>query len=37
VNQGVAVIARKTDEYRSDLLKWDIDISDVIETMYPEK
>lgn len=37
VNQGVAVIAKKTGEYQSDLLKWDIDVSDVIKTMYPEK
>lgn len=37
MNQGVALIARKTGDYRSDLLKWDIDISDVINTMYPAK
>jgi SAM-dependent methyltransferase len=35
VNQGVALIARKTGNYRSDLLKWDIDIADVVSTMYP--
>lgn len=34
-NQGVSVIARKTGNYRSDLLKWDIDVSDVVDTMYP--
>lgn len=37
MNQGVAVIARKIDSYRSDLLKWDIEISDVVDTMYPKK
>lgn len=37
MNQGVAVIARKTDEYRSDLLKWDIDVSQVLDTVYPSK
>ena len=35
MNQGVAMIARKTGDYRSDLLKWDIDLSDVVDTMYP--
>lgn len=37
MNQGVALIARKTGDYRSDLLKWDIDISDAVDTMYPSK
>ena len=37
INQGVSLIARKTGSYRSDLLKWDIDIKDVINTMYPSK
>jgi len=37
VNQAVALIVRKTGSYRSDLLKWDIDIKDVINTMYPSK
>jgi len=36
-NQGVALIARKIGEYRSDLLKWDIEVSDVIDTMYPNQ
>lgn len=36
LNQGVALIARKTGDYRSDLLKWDIETSDVIDTMYPK-
>lgn len=36
-NQGVAMIARKTGDYRSDLLKWDIDVCDVLDTMYPQK
>ncbi|MEO7916523.1 MAG: methyltransferase domain-containing protein, partial [Dokdonella sp.] len=35
MHQGVALIARKTGDYRSDLLKWDIDVSEVIDTMYP--
>ena len=35
MSQGVAVIARKTADYREDLLKWDIDIFEVVETMYP--
>lgn len=37
MNQGVALIARKIGNYRSDLLKWDIDVSDVVDTMYPSK
>lgn len=37
VNQAVGIIARKTGEYRSDLVKWDIDVEDVTTTMYPEK
>ena len=37
MNQGVALIARKTGSYRSDLLKWDIDIADVVDTMYPSR
>jgi SAM-dependent methyltransferase len=36
MNQGIAVIAKKISEYQSDLLKWDIDIADVINTMYPD-
>ena len=35
MNLGVSLIARKTGDYRSDLLKWDIDVSDVIDTVYP--
>jgi SAM-dependent methyltransferase len=35
VNQGVALIARKTGMYRSDLLKWDIEVADIVNTMYP--
>lgn len=34
-NLGVSLIARKVGEVRSDLLKWDIDISDVLDTTYP--
>lgn len=37
LNQGVAMIARKTGRYRSDLLKWDIEVADVVNTMYPNK
>jgi len=37
LNQGVSLIAKKTGDYRSDLLKWDIDITDVVSTMYPSK
>lgn len=37
VNQGVALIARKTGDFRRDLLKWDIDVAEVIDTMYPDK
>lgn len=36
-NQGVAVIAKKIGGYRRDLLRWDIEISDVLNTMYPNK
>ena len=35
MNQGVSMIARKTGPYRSDLLKWDIEVSDVLDTIYP--
>ncbi|MBD5778707.1 class I SAM-dependent methyltransferase [Pelagicoccus sp. NFK12] len=34
-NQGVALIARKTGEYRKDLLNWEIEIESVLRTMYP--
>jgi hypothetical protein len=37
MNQGVALIARKKGSYRSDLLKWDIEVSDVVDSMYPSK
>jgi SAM-dependent methyltransferase len=37
MNQGVALIARKTNDYRSDLLKWEIEVSDVVDNMYPTK
>lgn len=37
INQGVALIARKTGEYRSDLLQWDIEVAEIVDTMYPEK
>lgn len=35
LNQGVAVTARKTGIYRSDLLKWEIEAREVIGTDYP--
>jgi hypothetical protein len=31
------LIARKTNDYRSDLLKWEIEVSDVVDNMYPTK
>jgi SAM-dependent methyltransferase len=37
MNQGVALIARKTGSYRSDLLRWDIEVSEVVHTMYPDR
>ena len=37
LNQGVSLIAKKIDNYNSNLLKWDINISDVVDTMYPNK
>lgn len=37
LNQGVAVIARKVGDYRSDLLSWDIDISEILDTTYPNR
>jgi len=37
LNQGVSLIARKIGNYRSDLLKWDIEVSDVVDTMYPSR
>ena len=37
MNQGVALIARKIGDYRHDLLRWDIEVSDVVGTMYPNK
>ncbi|MBF0201257.1 MAG: class I SAM-dependent methyltransferase [Desulfamplus sp.] len=36
LNQGVAVICKKTGDYREDLLKWDVEMSDIIPTMYPD-
>lgn len=35
MNLGVAAIARKTGAYRQDLLRWDIDVGDITDTMYP--
>lgn len=34
MNMGVAAIARKSGEYRDDLLKWDIDVKDVTAALY---
>jgi hypothetical protein len=36
LNQGVAVMALKTGNYREDLLRWDIELSEVTRTMYPQ-
>ena len=36
INQGVSLIVKKIGNYRNDLLKWEIDISDVVNTMYPK-
>lgn len=33
---GVSLIARKIGNYRSDLLKWDIEVSDTVDSMYPD-
>ncbi len=35
LSQGVVVTATKTAEYRSDLLKWDIDAAAETTTLYP--
>ena len=32
---GVVVIARKTHDYDSDALRWDVDVRDITDTMYP--
>ena len=37
IHQGISVIAQKTGDYRADLLKWDINPSNVLQTMYPKK
>lgn len=37
LNQGVSLIVKKVDNYNSELLKWDVDISEVVDNMYPEK
>lgn len=34
--QGVAATARKTGEFQSDLINWNVDARDVLETMYPK-
>ncbi|WP_456415952.1 methyltransferase domain-containing protein [Thiolapillus sp.] len=36
LNQGVSVIARKTGNFEGDLLKWEVNASDVLKTMYPK-
>lgn len=36
VNQGVAVVARKTGSYRRDLCRWDVELADVLEDSYPK-
>ncbi len=35
LKQGVSVMAVKTADYRSDLLKWDLDAAAVTQTIYP--
>jgi len=35
MNLCVAAIARKTGNYREDLLRWDVDAADVSDSMYP--
>ena len=35
MNQGVALIARKVGDYHRDLLKWDIDVDEILDTTYP--
>ena len=37
LNQGVAALARKTGAVRDDLLRWDVDPAEVIDTMYPSR
>ena len=37
LHQGVSLIARKTGDYRADLLKWDIDIAEILNMRYPGK
>jgi len=33
---GVSLIARKTGDYREDLINWDVDIFDVVDSIYPK-
>jgi SAM-dependent methyltransferase len=35
VNQGVAALARKVGAVRDDLVRWDVDVQDIVNTMYP--
>jgi SAM-dependent methyltransferase len=35
VNQGVAVIARKTHDFDPERLRWDVDVADVLKSEYP--
>ncbi len=37
INQGVSIIAKKISNYQSEILKWDLNISDVVNNMYPSK
>lgn len=37
VNQGVALIAKKTSSYRADKLKWDVEIDSLLDSMYPKR
>lgn len=37
LNMGVSCLARKIGPYRDDLLKWDLDAADVMDSMYPPR
>lgn len=36
INQGVALIAKKTSDFRSDLVKWDIELNEIVDSIYPD-
>lgn len=37
LNQGVAALARKIGPVREDLVRWDVDLASVTDTMYPRR